>query len=88
MGCARAPSAAAAGARCLVSAVEPSEGYRARVAAMGVRVLEQYMTAEAYPEHCGLFDAFVTKQVLEHVPDPHDFIRGCRSSCSSWLSSA
>ena len=64
---------------CLVSAVEPSEGYRARVAAMGVRVLGQYMTAEAYPEHCGTFDAFVTKQVLEHVPDPHDFIRGCRN---------
>jgi 2-polyprenyl-3-methyl-5-hydroxy-6-metoxy-1,4-benzoquinol methylase len=64
---------------CLVSAVEPSEGYRARVAAMGVRVLGQYMTTEAFPEHRGTFDAFVTKQVLEHVPDPHDFIRGCRN---------
>lgn len=64
---------------CRVSAVEPSAGYADRIRARGVDLLGQYMGERAFPEHQGTFDAFVTKQVLEHVPDPNDFIRGCRS---------
>lgn len=64
---------------CRVSACEPSAGYGAHAAARGVELIGQYMGAEAFPLHHGQFDAFVTKQVLEHVPDPNDFIRGCRN---------
>lgn len=64
---------------CLMSAIEPSARQRSALVATGVRVLGPYMTATSFPEHRGTFDAFVTTQVLEHVPDPNDFIRGCRN---------
>jgi len=64
-------------AGCNATGIEPSAKSRAIALAAGHRVEEGYVTAgrllEAAP-----YDAFVTRQVLEHVPDIHGFLTGIR----------
>jgi SAM-dependent methyltransferase len=68
---------AAAGAD--ASGVEPSSRFRALARERGFRVEEGYVTAERRLE-AGPFSAFVTRQVLEHVPQIHDFLTGIREN--------
>jgi SAM-dependent methyltransferase len=63
----------AAGA--VVFGVEPSRRLREIAVASGLPVEGCYVTAEGRLAH-GPFDAFVSRQVLEHVPDIHDFLTG------------
>jgi SAM-dependent methyltransferase len=59
--------------------IEPSARFREVTAAAGHRVLAGYVTAaDAIPE--APYDAFVTREVFEHVPDPNDFLAGVRRS--------
>lgn len=58
-----------------VTGNEPSSPFRALATARGHRVLPGYVSA-ATPPQGGPYDAFVTRQVLEHVPDPRDFLAG------------
>jgi SAM-dependent methyltransferase len=59
--------------------IEPSARFREVAAAAGHRVLAGYVTAAAaIPE--APYDAFVTREVFEHVPDPNDFLAGVRRS--------
>jgi SAM-dependent methyltransferase len=59
--------------------IEPSARFRDVAVAAGEEVMLGYVT-EATPVPGGPYDAFVTRQVLEHVPDPVDFLRGVRRS--------
>ncbi len=59
--------------------IEPSARFRDVAAQAGHDVLPGYVT-EATPVPGGPYDAFVTRQVFEHVPDPNDFLRGVRRS--------
>jgi SAM-dependent methyltransferase len=54
---------------------EPSTPFRTLAVARGHRVLGGYVSAST-PVTGGPYDAFVTRQVLEHVPDPRDFLAG------------
>lgn len=66
---------ARAGAR--VSGIEPSRVTRELALARGHAVEEGYVTATR--DLVGApFDAFVTRQVMEHVPDIHDVLAGIR----------
>ena len=67
----------AAGA--LVTGNEPSTPFRALASKRGHNVLGGYI-GEATPAPGGPYDAFVTRQVLEHVPDPRDFLTGIAAS--------
>lgn len=58
---------------------EPSARFREAAAEAGHDVLPGYVTAET-PVAGGPYDAFVTRQVFEHVPDPNDFLAGVRAS--------
>lgn len=60
-----------------VFGIEPSRKFRELALARGLCVEEGYVTADRQLAH-GPFDAFVTRQVLEHVPDIHDFLTGIR----------
>lgn len=60
-----------------VFGIEPSRRMREIAASRGHSVEEGYLTAERKLAE-GPFDAFVTRQVLEHVPDIHDFLTGLR----------
>ena len=62
--------------------IEPSARFREVAMAAGHRVLEGYVTADA-PAPGGPYDAFVTREVFEHVPDPTDFLKGIRSSLTT-----
>jgi SAM-dependent methyltransferase len=66
-----------AGAR--VSGNEPSARFRQLALEKGFTVHPGYVQADA-PVPGGPYDAVATRQVLEHVPDPHDFILGLRRS--------
>lgn len=59
--------------------IEPSARFREVAAAAGHRVLSGYVGA-ATPIPEGPYDAFVTRQVFEHVLDPNDFLQGVRRS--------
>jgi SAM-dependent methyltransferase len=59
------------------SGVEPSIRYREIALARGYAVESGYVTATRVLEG-DLCDGFVTRQVLEHVPDIHDFLTGIR----------
>ena len=61
----------------LASGIEPSKRFRALAAEKGHAVEEGYLTATRRL-HDGPFDGFVTRQVLEHVPDVNDFLTGIR----------
>jgi SAM-dependent methyltransferase len=64
-----------AGAR--VYGIEPSQRFRALALERSHPVEGGYLTADRrLPD--GPFDGFVTRQVLEHVPDIHDFLTGIR----------
>ncbi|HWI73012.1 MAG TPA: methyltransferase domain-containing protein [Baekduia sp.] len=58
---------------------EPSARFREAAAEAGHEVLPGYVTAQT-PVPDGPYDAFVTRQVFEHVPDPNDFLQGVRAS--------
>lgn len=62
-----------------VVGVEPSSPFRLRALERGLRVHAGYVT-EAEPAPEGPFEAVVARQVLEHVPDPLDFLLGVRAS--------
>ena len=66
-----------AGAR--VTGNEPSAPFRALAIDRGHHVLGGYVTADAAVAGAP-YDAFVTRQVLEHVPDPRDFLAGITAS--------
>ena len=59
--------------------IEPSARFREVAAAAGHTVLAGYVTAQT-PVPEGPYDAFVTREVFEHVPDPNDFLAGVRAS--------
>jgi SAM-dependent methyltransferase len=62
-----------------VHGIEPSDRARALAAAQGFTVFSGYMWDS---DDCVLaaapYDAFVSRQVLEHVPDIHGFLAGIR----------
>jgi SAM-dependent methyltransferase len=58
---------------------EPSARFREAAAELGHDVLPGYVSADQ-PVAGGPYDAFVTRQVFEHVPDPNDFLQGVRAS--------
>jgi SAM-dependent methyltransferase len=57
--------------------IEPSRRFRELAISRGFDVEEGYLTA-GRKLSAGPFDAFATRQVLEHVPDIHDFLGGIR----------
>ena len=60
-----------------VYGIEPSQRFRAIALERAHPVEGGYLTADRrLPD--GPFDGFVTRQVLEHVPDIHDFLTGIR----------
>ncbi|MEJ0005348.1 MAG: class I SAM-dependent methyltransferase [Steroidobacteraceae bacterium] len=63
----------------LVSGIEPSARFRTRALARGHNVEEGYISADRKLSG-GAFDGFVTRQVLEHVPDIHGFLTGIRNN--------
>jgi SAM-dependent methyltransferase len=65
----------AAGA--VVYGVEPSQSFREIALDRQHSVEEGYVTAERVLRD-GPFDGFVTRQVLEHVPEIHSFLTGIR----------
>jgi SAM-dependent methyltransferase len=64
-------------ARCIPSGIEPSVRSRQIAVGRGHRVEEGYVTADRDLDGAP-FDAFVTRQVLEHVADIHGFLAGIR----------
>lgn len=62
--------------------IEPSARFRELARAAGHDVLAGYVTA-ARPVPDGPYDAFATREVLEHIPDPNDFLRGIRGSLTA-----
>jgi SAM-dependent methyltransferase len=64
-------------AGCLPSGVEPSARSREIALARGHEVECGYVTATRQLD-AGPYDGFVTRQVLEHVPDIHGFLTGIR----------
>ncbi|MBL9138093.1 MAG: methyltransferase domain-containing protein [Verrucomicrobiales bacterium] len=67
----------AAGAQ--VTGNEPSTRFRALAEARGFQVHPGYVSRQA-PVPGGPYDGFATRQVLEHVPDPREFLLGIRAS--------
>ena len=59
--------------------IEPSARFRDVALEAGHHVLHGYVTA-GEPVPGGPYDAFVTREVFEHVPDPNDFLQGIRRS--------
>jgi SAM-dependent methyltransferase len=55
--------------------IEPSAPFRQMAAARGFQIADGYV-ARARTVPGAPFDAFVTRQVLEHVQDPNDFLLG------------
>ena len=64
-------------AGCVATGIEPSAKSRAIALAAGHSVEDGYVTADRRLESAP-YDAFVTRQVLEHVPDIHGFLAGIR----------
>ncbi|HEY1479680.1 MAG TPA: class I SAM-dependent methyltransferase [Gaiellales bacterium] len=65
----------------VVAGLEPSAPFKLLAEARGHRVFAGYAAGlQPLPE--GPYDAFVTRQVLEHVPDPIDFLSSIRASLS------
>ena len=61
---------------CEVLANEPSAKALHACQAKGLDTIDGYVTAEGFGQLRGTFDAVVARQVMEHVPDPNDFLRG------------
>jgi len=64
---------------CEVLANEPSAKALAACQAKGLETIGGYVTAGAFGDLHGTFDAVAARQVLEHVPDPNDFLRELRN---------
>ena len=62
-----------------VTGVEPSQRLRALARQRGFKVLAGYMGRD-YQVEGEPYDAFVARQVLEHVPAPNEFLLGIRSA--------
>lgn len=62
--------------------IEPSASFRQLALEAGHEVLAGYVSAEQ-PIPGGPYDAFATREVLEHIPDPNDFLRGIRLSLTA-----
>jgi len=60
-----------------VSGIEPSKRFRDLAVARGYSVESGYVSATRHLDG-GPYDGFVTRQVLEHVPDIHSFLTGIR----------
>ncbi len=59
--------------------IEPSAAFRDLAISKGFNVFSGYVSCDhLIPK--SPYDAFVTRQVLEHVPDPHQFLQGIRLS--------
>lgn len=65
-----------------VYGVEPSLSFREIALGRKHSVEAGYVTADRVLTH-GPFDGFVTRQVLEHVPDIHSFLTGIRRNVRS-----
>jgi len=61
----------------VVSGIEPSTRFRELAVARGYEIESGYVTATRQLDG-GPYDGFVTRQVLEHVPDIHSFLTGIR----------
>ncbi|PIT73918.1 class I SAM-dependent methyltransferase [Limnohabitans sp. G3-2] len=61
----------------VVSGLEPSMRFRELAVGRGYEVESGYVDAQRQLEG-GPYDGFVTRQVLEHVPDIHGFLTGIR----------
>jgi len=59
--------------------IEPSEKFR-NEALKKEHVAYPGYVSKSSPVPGGKYDGFVTRQVLEHVPDIHDFLQGIRAS--------
>lgn len=66
----------------VVFGIEPSRRLREIAVASGHTVEHGYVTSE-HSMMQGPFDAFVSRQVLEHVPDIHGFLTGVRRNLVS-----
>ena len=60
-----------------VCGIEPSRRFQEIARARGFHVIEGYV-ARGSTVPGAPYDAFVTRQVLEHIPDPNDFLQGIR----------
>jgi 2-polyprenyl-3-methyl-5-hydroxy-6-metoxy-1,4-benzoquinol methylase len=63
---------------CSVLANEPSAKARAACEEKGLKSVGGYLGSGAFPALQESFDAVVARQVLEHVPDPNDFVIGMK----------
>ncbi len=63
---------------CDVLANEPSTKARQACEQKGLNVIGGYVGQNAFPEMNGHFNMVIARQVLEHVPDPNDFMKGVR----------
>ncbi|MCG3136829.1 MAG: Ubiquinone biosynthesis O-methyltransferase [Phycisphaerae bacterium] len=63
---------------CEVVANEPSQKALRACQAKGLNAVGGYVGRGTFPELHGTFDAVVSRQVMEHVPDPNDFLQGLR----------
>lgn len=62
-----------------VAGIEPSSRFRELAESRGHTCHAGYVTRQS-PVPEGPYDGFATRQVLEHVPDPQDFLGGIRRS--------
>ncbi|MFM8475235.1 MAG: class I SAM-dependent methyltransferase [Planctomycetaceae bacterium] len=60
-----------------VSGIEPSARFAQEAEAKGFQVLRAYVSENMSPPN-QLYDAFVSRQVFEHLPDPLDVLKGIR----------
>ncbi|MBN2290530.1 MAG: methyltransferase domain-containing protein [Candidatus Glassbacteria bacterium] len=67
------------GLGCEVLANEPSAKARRACEKKGLSTVDGFVKAGAFPHLHGTFEAFATRQVLEHVPEPNDFLRELRA---------
>jgi 2-polyprenyl-3-methyl-5-hydroxy-6-metoxy-1,4-benzoquinol methylase len=61
---------------CQVLANEPSAKARRACEEKGLKTIGGYLGKGVFQEMVGKFDAVVARQVLEHVPEPNDFVAG------------
>jgi 2-polyprenyl-3-methyl-5-hydroxy-6-metoxy-1,4-benzoquinol methylase len=66
-------------ARAIATGIEPSRIFRQMAQERGFQVIEGYVSRE-WLIPGSPYDAFVTRQVLEHVSDPNDFLQGIRQA--------
>lgn len=62
-----------------VLANDPSDKALDACREKGLDTIGGYVTRGAFPELHGTFDAVIARQVLEHVPDPNDFLEELRN---------